>query len=45
MLTDPAPRRSHFAGFQESDRMNALDLPDDPRLPEIAKVHRVGNEG
>ena len=37
MLTDPAPRKSNIAGFRESDQLTALDVPDDPRLPEIAK--------
>lgn len=37
MLTDPPPRNSNLAGFRESERINTLDLPDDRRLPEIAK--------
>jgi hypothetical protein len=37
MLTDSPPRKSNLAGFRESDQLTSLDLPDDPRLPEIAK--------
>src|ERR1035441_5768075 len=37
MLTDAPPRKSNLAGFQESDRITTLDLPDDDRLPAIAK--------
>jgi hypothetical protein len=37
MLTDAPPRKSHLAGFQESERINTLDLPDDASLPAIAK--------
>jgi hypothetical protein len=38
MLTDRPPRNSNLAGFQESDRINTLDLPCDAHLPEIAKA-------
>src|ERR1017187_9906207 len=37
MLTDAPPRKSHLDGFQESDRLTRLDLPDDECLPAIAK--------
>ncbi len=37
MLTDAPPRKLNLAGFRESDRRTALDLPDDGRLPGIAK--------
>jgi hypothetical protein len=37
MLTDAPPRKSNLAGFQESDRINTLDLPDGSRLPAIAQ--------
>ena len=37
MLTDSPPRHSNLAGFQESDRLTRLDLPDDECLPAIAK--------
>jgi hypothetical protein len=37
MLTDAPPRKSNLAGFQESERINTLDLPPDDRLPAIAK--------
>jgi hypothetical protein len=37
MLTDSPPRKSNLAGFQESDWLTRLDLPDDECLPEIAK--------
>ena len=37
MLTDAPPRKSNLARFQESDRMNTLDLPCDALLFEIAK--------
>jgi hypothetical protein len=38
MLTDAPPRNSNLAGFQESDRLTRLDLPDDASLPTIAKA-------
>ncbi len=39
MLTETPPRKSnHLAGFRESDRITTLELPDDMRLPEIAKA-------
>jgi hypothetical protein len=38
MFTDPAPRNSNLAGFEESDRLTTLDLPDDASLPTIAKA-------
>ena len=37
MLTDAPPRNSSLDGFQESDRITTLDLPDNASLPEIAK--------
>ncbi len=38
MFTDPPPRKSNLAGFRKSDWITTLDLPDDPRLPAIAKT-------
>jgi hypothetical protein len=37
MLTDAPPRKANRAGFLESDRIKALDLPQHRRLPAIAK--------
>jgi hypothetical protein len=37
MFTDAPPRKANRAGFLESDRMGALDLPQDGRLTSIAK--------
>lgn len=37
MLTDSPPRKSNLSGFQESDRINTLDLPNDAFLNEVAK--------
>ena len=37
MLTDAPPRKANRAGFLESDRMSALDLPQDGRLLAITK--------
>jgi hypothetical protein len=37
MLTESLPRKSNLAGFQESDRLTRLDLPDNASLPAIAK--------
>jgi hypothetical protein len=37
MLTDRPPRKSNLGGFRESDLLTTLDLPDDDRLPVIAK--------
>jgi hypothetical protein len=38
MFTDKPPQGKDRLGFLESDRINALDLPQDARLlPEIAK--------
>jgi hypothetical protein len=37
MLTDTPPRKADRAGFQKSDRIRTLDLPQDGRLPSIAK--------
>jgi hypothetical protein len=37
MLTDAPPRRANRARFLESDRIRALDLPQNGRLPAIAK--------
>ena len=39
MLTDAPPRKANRAGFLESDRIKALDLPRDGHLQEIA--HRL----
>lgn len=36
MITDAPPRKSNLSGFEESDRINTLDLPQDGRLPAIA---------
>ena len=36
MLTDAPPRKTNRAGFLESDRIKALDLPSDGHLQEIA---------
>jgi hypothetical protein len=46
MLTDAPPCKSNLAGFQESDRINTLDLPQDARLlPEIAKNIEAAMQG
>jgi hypothetical protein len=37
MLTDAPPRNANRAGFMESDRIRALDLPQNGRLLTIAK--------
>lgn len=37
MFTDAPPRKVNRAGFLESDKMGALDLPQDGRLTSIAK--------
>ena len=37
MLTDAPPRKANRSGFLESDRIRTLDLPQDGRLPAIAK--------
>ncbi len=37
ILTDRPPRKLNLAGFQESDRLTRLDLPQDGRLAAIAK--------
>lgn len=37
MLTDVPPRQSYLAEFRDSDRITALDVPDDVHLPEIVK--------
>src|SRR5271169_4646983 len=37
MLTDAAPRKTSREGFMESDRIRALDLPQNGRLLTIAK--------
>jgi hypothetical protein len=37
MFTE-SPPRSNLAGFQESDRLTRLDLPDDASLPAIAQT-------
>lgn len=38
MLTDAPPRKSYLARFQESDRITTLEVPDDARLPGIARA-------
>jgi hypothetical protein len=42
MLTEAAPRGSDNEGFQKSDRIITLDLPDDQRLLAIAKSIESG---
>lgn len=37
MLTDAPPHNRNRAGFLESDRLKTLDLPENERLPAIAK--------
>jgi hypothetical protein len=37
MLTDAPPRKANRAGFLESDRIKALDLPRNGHLQEIAQ--------
>lgn len=37
MLTEAPPHGRNLAGFRESDQMNTLDLPEDERLPQLAK--------
>lgn len=37
MVTDAPPSKSNLAAFQESDQITDLDLPQDRRLPEIAR--------
>jgi hypothetical protein len=37
MLTDAPPRKANRTGFLESDRIKALDLPQDGRLPTISQ--------
>ncbi len=37
MLTDALPRKANRARFNESDRIRTLDLPQDGRVPSIAK--------
>lgn len=37
MLTDTPPCKGNRAGFFESERIRTLDLPQDGRLPSIAK--------
>ena len=37
MFTDAPPRKARRASFLESDRIGTLDLPQDDRLPSIAK--------
>jgi len=36
MLTEAPPRGPNLKGFQESDRLSALDLPGDERMPAAA---------
>src|ERR1700694_2209678 len=38
MLTDASPRSGNRAGFLESDQTKTLTLPEDGRLPTIAKA-------
>ncbi len=38
MLTDAPPRDGHRAGFLKSDGLKTLNLPDNGRLPEVAKA-------
>jgi hypothetical protein len=38
MVTDSPPRKENPAGFLESDRIKTLDLPQDDRFLEIAKL-------
>jgi hypothetical protein len=38
MHTDGPPRKSNLAEFQESDRITALELPQDECLPRIARA-------
>lgn len=38
MLTEAPPRNRNLAGFRESDQRNTLDLPEDQRLPAIARA-------
>jgi len=37
MLTDSHPRNVNHSDFLESDRITTLDLPQNGKLPEIAK--------
>jgi hypothetical protein len=37
MLTDAPPGARNLAGFRESDRIKMLDLPQNGKLPKIAK--------
>src|SRR6266568_366664 len=37
MLTDATLRKANRSGFLESDRIGTLDLPQNGRLPAIAK--------
>ena len=37
MITDAPPHNRNRAGFLESDRLKTLDLPENERLPAIAK--------
>lgn len=37
MLTDAPPRKAHLARFQGSDRITALEVPDNANLPGIAR--------
>ncbi len=45
MLTDSPPRKANRAAFLESDRIRALDLPQDVRLLAIAKSIESGMKG
>ena len=42
MLTDCPPRKSNLAGFQESDRRETLDLPQDGHLLVAANFINTG---
>ncbi len=45
MLTDAPPPSSDRAGFLESDRLRTLDLPQNGRLPAIAKSIESAMQG
>jgi len=45
MLTDAPPRKADRAGFLESDRMKALNLPQDGCLLTCREIRRIGNGG
>ena len=45
MLTNAPPRNADRAGFLESDRLRTLDLPQNGRLPAIAKSIESAMQG